>query len=112
MHKFEIEIVVKEYVNGYGWVDSCTESTMEAARQTKKEYQAEGVATQIVRRMVLNRTNEMVNVVLNHCRDYYRANGSWPESFKYYFRNGKVKFTLSTKEMKEILGYDSRLVEA
>jgi hypothetical protein len=112
MNKFENEIVVKEYVNGFGWIDSCTESNIKAARETKKAYQAEGVGCMIVRRRVLNRTNEMVNVVLNHCRDYFRANGKWPESFKYYFRNGKVKFTLSTKEMQEILGYDSRLVEA
>lgn len=112
MNKFENVIVVQEYVRDYGWIDSCTESTIKAARQTKKDYNAEGISCRIVRRRELTRTNEMVNVVLNYCRDHYRANAEWPEAFKYYFRNGKVKFTLSSTEMQEILGHDSRLVEA
>ena len=53
-NKYLYEIVVQEFVPGYGWEDSCTEETTKEARDQVKCYQENGVAARWVNRRVPN----------------------------------------------------------
>lgn len=53
-NKFLYLIIVQEFVNGFGWEDSCTEETTQAARKQVKCYRENGVQARIIRRRELN----------------------------------------------------------
>lgn len=53
-NKYLYEIVVQEFVPGYGWEDSCTEETTKEAREQVKCYQKNGVAARWINRRVPN----------------------------------------------------------
>lgn len=112
MKKFINEFHVQEMVEGK-WCDACEEVSYTLARATANEYRKNGYTARTITRRVLNRDAAISTAVLKHCRDYFRANGAWPETMEVLHKNGTVKFTLSVQEMRQILGkYDSRLVEA
>lgn len=53
-NKYLYLIIVQEYVNGYGWEDSCTEETTQDARKQVKCYRENGIPARIIRRRELN----------------------------------------------------------
>ena len=108
--KFVNEIVVQEYTCN-GWEDSCSELNWKAARATKKEYIENGVSAQIIERKILN-VDALYVPVLEYCREFYKSKQTWPEAMEFKTTTGKVKFKLSEKEMRKVLGYNAnRLVE-
>lgn len=108
--KFVNEIVVQEYTCS-GWEDSCSELNWKAARETKKDYIANGVSAQIIERKILN-VDALYTPVLAYCNEFFKTNKTWPESMDFLTKTGKVKFKMSEKEMRKVLGYNAnRLVE-
>lgn len=112
-NKFENEIMIQEWVNGYGWTDAGAAADVADAKRTLKEYREEGIKVKSVRRRVLNKDAFLCQALLNFCRDYYRRNGQiWPNEVEVLKSNGVKKFSLTFKEICEVLGEDCRLVEA
>ena len=110
-NKYEIQIVLVEYVPSYGWTDACVAEDVADAKRIIKEYAAEGISLKSVRRWVLNKDAFLCQALLNFCRDYYRNTGGlWPNEVEVLKANGKRKFTLNLKEIEEVLGNDCRLV--
>lgn len=112
-NKYEVQIMIQEYVPSYGWADAGAAVDMKDAKRLIKEYNAEGIQAKSVRRWVLNKDAFLCQALLNFCRDYYRRNGQiWPNEVDVLKSNGVKKFTLTFKEICEVLGDDCRLVEA
>lgn len=112
-NKYEVQIMIQEYVPSYGWTDAGAAVDMKDAKRLIKEYNAEGIRVKSVRRWVLNKDAFLCQALLNFCRDYYRNNGQiWPNEVEVLKSNGVKKFTLTFKEICEVLGDDCRLVEA
>ncbi|EHX8550771.1 hypothetical protein K3335_003774 [Salmonella enterica] len=110
-NKFSTEIVLKEYIPNYGWTDACVCTDVADAKQRIKDYRAEGLQVKTARRRVLNKDAFLCQALLNFCCDYYRNTGGlWPNEVEVLKSNGKVKFTLTLKEIEEVLGNDCRLV--
>lgn len=53
-NKYLYEIIVQEWVPGYGWEDSCSEETTKDAREQVKCYQKNGVSARWINRRVVN----------------------------------------------------------
>ena len=112
-NKYEVQIMIQEYVPSYGWTDAGAAVDAKDAKRLIKEYNAEGIRAKSVRRWVLNKDAFLCQALLNFCRDYYRRNGQiWPNEVDVLKSNGVKKFTLTFKEICEVLGDDCRLVEA
>lgn len=112
-NKFENQIMMVEWVPSYGWTDAGAAVDVADAKRLIKEYAAEGITLKSARRRILNKDAFLCQALLNFCRDYYRRNGQiWPNEVEVLKSNGKVKFSLTFKEICEVLGDDCRLVEA
>lgn len=110
-NKFENVIMIQEWVNGYGWTDAGAAVDVADAKRTLKEYRDEGIQVRSVRRRELNKDAFLCQALLNFCCDYYRNTaGLWPESVEVLKKNGVVKYTLTLKEIQEVLGNDCRIV--
>lgn len=110
-NKYEVQIVIQEYVTSYGWTDAVVADDMKDAKRLIKEYNAEGIRAKSVRRWVLNKDAFLCQALLNFCREYYRSTGGvWPNEVDVLKSNGVKKFTLTLKEIEEVLGNDYRLV--
>lgn len=112
-NKFENQIMMVEWVPSYGWTDAGAAVDVADAKRLIKEYAAEGITLKSARRRILNKDAFLCQALLNFCRDYYRRNGQiWPNEVEVLKSNGVKKFTLTFKEICEVLGDDCRLVEA
>lgn len=110
-NKYEVQIMIQEYVPSYGWTDAGAAVDAKDAKRLIKEYNAEGIRVKSVRRWVLNKDAFLCQALLNFCRDYYRNTGGvWPNEVDVLKANGVKKFTLTLKEIEEVLGNDCRLV--
>ena len=109
-NKYSTEIVIHEFVPQYGWSESCTAGSTTEAKDLIKDYKAAGIMTKTSRRKVLNKDAFLCQALLKYCKSYYGTHKAFPESVQVTKSNGVVKYSLSTKEIIEILGYDTRLV--
>jgi|AGFS01.1.fsa_nt_gi hypothetical protein len=110
-NKFSTVKMVQEYVPTYGWADVGEATSSKDAKETMADYKAEGITTRVVNRRELNKDAFLCQALLKFCRDYYfRCGGIWPNEVQVLKANGKVKFTLTLKEIVEVLGDDCRIV--
>lgn len=110
-NKYEVQITLIEYVPSYGWTDCCVAESVADAKRIIKEYAAEGISLKSVRRWVLNKDAFLCQALLNFCCEYYRSTGGlWPDEVEVLKANGVKKYTLTLKEIKEVLGNDCRIV--
>lgn len=110
-NKYEIQITLIEYVPSYGWTDCCVAESVADAKRIIKEYAAEGISLKSVRRWVLNKDAFLCQALLNFCCEFYRSTaGLWPDEVEVLKANGVKKYTLTLKEIKEVLGNDCSIV--